>query len=208
VEDVGLRGAEAERGASADGRGGGGSVTVWGMRAEGPERSEFLSEEDLDLRNLSEEELPAWWWEWFRAAQATNDLDDREYSATQTFVWSAGVRYPASPGDTPLRLSRYLPLGRAVAYFARRGALLLGELNAIHHFPEGNGRTQREFMSEVALKNGYALDWSRVPKEKMTEASRESFRSSNSSLEQALLLALDNERNRKLERQREDDRER
>jgi hypothetical protein len=38
-------------------------------------RDEFLSEEDLDLRNLSWEELLAWWNEWLRAAQATNEAD-------------------------------------------------------------------------------------------------------------------------------------
>jgi hypothetical protein len=43
-------------------------------------RDEFLSEEDLDLRNLSEEELYAWWNEWLHAAQATNDLDEHLYS--------------------------------------------------------------------------------------------------------------------------------
>lgn len=43
-------------------------------------RDEFLSEEDLDLRNLSEEELYAWWNEWLRLAQATNDLDEHVYS--------------------------------------------------------------------------------------------------------------------------------
>lgn len=43
-------------------------------------RDEFLSEEDLDLRNLSESELLAWWDEWLRVAQATNDLDRDEYT--------------------------------------------------------------------------------------------------------------------------------
>ncbi|MSR64923.1 MAG: hypothetical protein EXS18_03980 [Verrucomicrobiae bacterium] len=43
-------------------------------------RDEFLSEEDLDLRNLSEEELLAYWNLWLHQAQATNDLDAREYS--------------------------------------------------------------------------------------------------------------------------------
>jgi hypothetical protein len=43
-------------------------------------RDEFLSEEDLDLRNLTEEELYAWWDWWLRQAQATNDLDARTYS--------------------------------------------------------------------------------------------------------------------------------
>lgn len=43
-------------------------------------RDEFLSEEDLDLRSLSEEELVAYWNLWLRQAQATNDLDEALYS--------------------------------------------------------------------------------------------------------------------------------
>ena len=38
-------------------------------------RDEFLSEEDLDLRNMSEEELDAYWTAWLEQAQATNDRD-------------------------------------------------------------------------------------------------------------------------------------
>src|SRR5712691_4616313 len=37
------------------------------------------------------------------------------------------------------------------AAFASRAAWYLGELNAAHPFREGNGRTQREFIREVAL---------------------------------------------------------
>jgi hypothetical protein len=43
-------------------------------------RDEFLSEEDLDLRNLSWEELIAYWNLWLHQAQATNDLDENLYS--------------------------------------------------------------------------------------------------------------------------------
>lgn len=42
-------------------------------------RDEFLSEEDLDLRNLSEQELLAYWLLWLHQAQATNDLDEATY---------------------------------------------------------------------------------------------------------------------------------
>ena len=42
-------------------------------------REEFLSEEDLDLENLTYEELVAWWNLWLRLAQATNDLDAATY---------------------------------------------------------------------------------------------------------------------------------
>jgi hypothetical protein len=43
-------------------------------------RDEFLSEEDLDLRNLSEQELLAYWNLWLQQAQATNEIDARSYS--------------------------------------------------------------------------------------------------------------------------------
>jgi hypothetical protein len=45
-----------------------------------PMRDEFLSEEDLDLRNLSFDELLVVWQQWLEQAQATNDLDARTYS--------------------------------------------------------------------------------------------------------------------------------
>lgn len=41
---------------------------------------QFLSEEDLDLQNLTEEELIAYWNLWLEQAQATNDEDADEYS--------------------------------------------------------------------------------------------------------------------------------
>jgi len=43
-------------------------------------RDEFLSEEDLDLRNLTEEELVAHWNQWLEQAQATNAVDAHTYS--------------------------------------------------------------------------------------------------------------------------------
>ena len=43
-------------------------------------RDEFLSEEDLDLKNLSEEELYAYWNAWLEQAQATNEFDAHLYS--------------------------------------------------------------------------------------------------------------------------------
>src|SRR5580765_3235287 len=57
------------RRASAAGRAGG------GVRLVSERRDEFLSEEDLDLRNLDDAELQAYWLLWLRQAQATNDRD-------------------------------------------------------------------------------------------------------------------------------------
>ena len=41
---------------------------------------EFLSEEDLDLRNLTDEELIAYWNAWLEQAQMTNECDADTYS--------------------------------------------------------------------------------------------------------------------------------
>ncbi len=43
-------------------------------------RDEFLSEEDLNLRDLSEDELFAYWDMWLKQAQITNDIDKNTYS--------------------------------------------------------------------------------------------------------------------------------
>ncbi len=43
-------------------------------------RDEFLSEEDLDLKNMTQEELYAYWDYWLLQAQATNDMDKYTYS--------------------------------------------------------------------------------------------------------------------------------
>lgn len=40
----------------------------------------FLSEEDLDLIHLTDQELEAWWNTWLEAAQVTNEEDQFEYS--------------------------------------------------------------------------------------------------------------------------------
>ena len=59
--------------------------------------------------------------------------------------------------------------------FVERMAYHFSELNALHPFREGNGRTQREFMRELALYNGYAIDYAKAEQDEMFEASVESF---------------------------------
>lgn len=58
-------------------------------------RDEFLSEEDLDLRNLTDDELSAWWMQWLLMAQSTNDLDAGAYSHG-VFEWDPSVPRPAN----------------------------------------------------------------------------------------------------------------
>jgi cell filamentation protein len=66
--------------------------------------------------------------------------------------------------------------GLGADVFASRAAYYLGELNAIHPFREGNGRTQREFIRQLAVEVGHRINWSHVSREQMVEASIESHR--------------------------------
>jgi cell filamentation protein len=46
----------------------------------------------------------------------------------------------------------------------------LADLNMIHPFREGNGRSIREFIRELALKNDFIINWSLIEKETLLEA--------------------------------------
>ena len=60
--------------------------------------------------------------------------------------------------------------------FARKAALLLAEINALHPFREGNGRTQRLFVDALANQAGHQLHFDVVSRERMVQASIEANR--------------------------------
>ena len=59
--------------------------------------------------------------------------------------------------------------------FVRVFAENYGDLNALHPFREGNGRTQREFARLVCLECGYDFDLSNTTHKEMLKASKLSF---------------------------------
>jgi cell filamentation protein len=69
-----------------------------------------------------------------------------------------------------LKVEHFL-VGLDVDQFAARAGYYLGEINAIHPFREGNGRTQREFIRQLALRCGFVIDWTGISKDENTAAS-------------------------------------
>lgn len=69
-----------------------------------------------------------------------------------------------------LRAEQFLR-GLGVGAFAERAAFFLGEINAVHPFREGNGRTQREFIRQLAAEAGHTISWAGFTQEQMTAAS-------------------------------------
>ena len=59
--------------------------------------------------------------------------------------------------------------------FAEKLAYYYAELNVVHPFREGNGRTIREFLRQLALKYGYILDFTKIPSNAILEAAIKSI---------------------------------
>ena len=58
------------------------------------------------------------------------------------------------------------------AQFSERAAEVLSELNHIHPFREGNGRTQRAFLSDLGREAGHEIDWTGIDRLRNLEASK------------------------------------
>jgi cell filamentation protein len=72
--------------------------------------------------------------------------------------------------------------------FARKSAHFLAELNAIHPFREGNGRTQLTFLALLAERAGHPLDLDRLKPTAVMRATIQSFEGQ----EQALVRVIGN----------------
>ena len=59
--------------------------------------------------------------------------------------------------------------------FIKKLAYYFSEINALHPFREGNGRSQREFVRSLALWNGYIINFDNISEDEMLQASQASF---------------------------------
>jgi len=73
-----------------------------------------------------------------------------------------------------LQKEKYL-CGLDKSKFIERMAYYMGEINALHPFREGNGRTSREFFRQLSLNANYTLDFGKTEKEELLAADIEAF---------------------------------
>jgi cell filamentation protein len=74
--------------------------------------------------------------------------------------------------------------------FASRAADVMIDLNGVHPFREGNGRTQRTFVRELAKQAGHTLDFSVVSRERMIQASIAGNESGDPSMMRRLFVEI------------------
>ena len=76
--------------------------------------------------------------------------------------------------------------GMTTEQCAKRMAFYLSEVNALHPFREGNGRTTRLFFDSFAKVNGWDLGIAQIPHDEFVAAMIESMNSSLERLEDAI----------------------
>ncbi|MCM1183609.1 MAG: Fic family protein [Roseburia sp.] len=89
-----------------------------------------------------------------------------------------------------LKKENYLK-GLSEDVFIRRMAYYFSEMNALHPFREGNGRSQREFIRCLALYNGYKICFANADKDEMLSASEASFLCEYDKMEQLFRKCLE-----------------
>lgn len=91
-----------------------------------------------------------------------------------------------------LKQENFLNDCKTIEKMGKRLAYYLSEMNAIHPFREGNGRTQRLFIEKLAAFNGYRLDFMKISSKEMLDACVQAFHLEYSMMEDLIIRALSN----------------
>ncbi len=89
-----------------------------------------------------------------------------------------------------LKDENYLLDCKTINEIGKRLAYYLGEINVIHPFREGNGRTQRLFIEHLAYHAGYELDFMKISSQDMLEASVKAYACEYDLMEKIIISAL------------------
>jgi cell filamentation protein len=65
--------------------------------------------------------------------------------------------------------------GLQPAEFAREAGVVMGDVNYVHPFREGNGRTQAQYLKQLAEQAGHSIDLRLINRTAWVEASKTSF---------------------------------
>jgi len=111
-------------------------------------------------------------WDWAGESRTVNIAKNEMFAMPQYIDSFANNTF------NDLQKRNYLQ-GLDKSDFTKQVADVLGDINAMHPFREGNGRTQRTFISQLANNAGYFIDWRKVGEKEMINASVHSMNIDN-----------------------------
>ena len=139
------------------------------------------------------------------------------------YEWAGKTRtVEISKGGSQFQFRQYIETGMADVHrrivqsdylrslsrgdFAAQAGQIIGDVNYVHPFREGNGRTQLLYLKQLTEQAGHRLDISRIEPKAWLEASKAAHRADYAPMSACIHAALAKERSH--QRQRDDDRSR
>jgi cell filamentation protein len=82
-------------------------------------------------------------------------------------------------------------MGLDLDTFSKNAAEFLAKLNHIHPFREGNGRTQRLVLSQIAIRNNMAINWEGISSSAMNKACNDGIAGNFVSMQKLLKIYIE-----------------
>lgn len=142
------------------------------------------------------------------------------------YEWAGQLRtVEMSKGGSPFQPTKYLETGMADVHrrlvaadylkglsptrFAEAAGKIIGDVNHVHPFREGNGRTQLLYLKQLASCAGHRLELRRIDREAWMEASRRAHEKADyAPMSQAIAKALEPQQQQSWSRRTDQERER
>ena len=80
--------------------------------------------------------------------------------------------------------------GLASKEFSHKAAEIIGDVNYVHPFREGNGRVQLQYLKQLTQRAGHPIDLARFPPQAWIQASRAAHQGDYDAFAQVILEAL------------------
>ena len=123
------------------------------------------------------------------------------------FDWAGEIRTTEiSKGGSQFQFRQYIETGMAdihrrikshsylknlpAAQFADIAGEIMGDINYVHPFREGNGRTQMQYLKLLVEQAGHAIDLTLIEKESWMEASRQAHLGNYQPMSQCIGVAI------------------
>lgn len=105
--------------------------------------------------------------------------ENTRFANSEIIVQAANALFSQLKSDNLLKnLARDEFIDKLAHYYS--------EVNVLHPFREGNGRTERVFFGQLVASNGYRLAWERLDPEENLRACKAAYNGDESSLAQML----------------------
>ena len=123
------------------------------------------------------------------------------------YGWAGEIRtVEITKGDSRFQPRRFIEVGMADVHrrvvaagyfegtspgaFADGAGPILGDINHVHPFREGNGRTQFQYLKRLAERAGHGMNFTRLNREAWTDASRRSNAGDHEAMTRCIRQAL------------------